>query len=1356
MATARPLFAPEPPHEPDPAPHHGHHWGRIVGWIVGGILLLIVLAIVAIVLLAHNSGFHRWVLGKVEKSVTSSLGVNVAIKSFALNLHKMTLDVSGVTVDGAAPHPNPPLLQLQDVHVGLGVSSLFQRKWYLKDLKLDHPVVHVYIDKNGNSNLPKLKSSNSKSSTNIFDLGIRHAIINNGEIYYNDVPEKLNADVKNLDLRASFNPANKMYSGTLGYTNGRVVFGTYQPFEHTFQANFDLTPTTFNLHRATLSSSAATINLAATATNFSNPTLQAQYNVTVDGAQVAKLMNNPSVPSGTIRAAGSAQYHKVGNQPAMDAVVLSGNLESQQLLVKTVSVRTTIRDIAAHYSLNHGDAVLHDFHAGVLGGEITAQGTMKQLTGNTHSDFTASVRNVSLGQLDRVAAPKSAAAPVGLTGVVNAKAKASWGKTMSDLVAVVDAGIHGKATPKNNHPGEVKVSASGAVPNTPGSVPIDSEIHAKYIGGTKELAVHNSYVRLPQTDLTMDGVLSTHSRLAIHLQANDLRQLATMAEMFRSPNPNGQTAQPLDLSGQAAFQGTVTGSTAAPHLVGQLNTTNLHVNGTDWKVFRTEVDASPSKASLLNADLEPRKQGRIQLSASAGLDKWAFTKNSPLQVNLIASRLELAELMKLAGKQIPVTGTLNSRVTLHGTQLNPIGNGNLNLTNVNAYNEPIHSVDIRFNGTGDDAHAVLAVQMAAGTVRGTFNVLPKQRTYTAQLDTSGIQLDKIEAIKSRNLGATGVLKINASGHGSFDNPELTATAQIPKLTVQNQAIEGINLNLAVANHVADASLTSNAVGTGIQAKARVMLTGDYKTQATVDTQNIDLQPLVAMYSPAQATSLSGATELHATLQGPLTNKKLLQAHVTIPYLKLSYNNTIQLASSAPILADYVDGVVHLQPGAIKGTDTNIQFQGSIPVVNRAAPMSLLLHGNLDLQIAQLFNPDIRSSGQVRFNIDSRGTTAGKLGGQIDIVDASFASGDMPVGLQHGNGVLDLTTDRVQIRSFEGTVGGGKVTAQGGVIYRPAIQFDLGLDAKGIRMLYPDGMREGINAAIHLAGSTEDATLGGRVDLTDLSFTPAFDLASFIGQFSSGVASPPSLGITQNIHLNLAVHSTNNINLVSRTLSIDGSANLQVRGTAAQPVILGRVNLNSGDVVMNNDHFVLTGGTIQFVNPSQTQPVVNVGITTTIQQYNISMRFQGPVDQMRTQYTSDPALPQADIIHLLAFGETTEAAANSPATPATQQAESLVASQVTSQITSRISKVAGISQLSISPVLGNAPNQGAGANITVQQRVTGNLFITFTTNTANPQGEIIQGEYKVSPRVSFSATRDPNGGFALDTLIKKTW
>jgi len=360
-------------------------------------------------------------------------------------------------------------------------------------------------------------------------------------------------------------------------------------------------------------------------------------------------------------------------------------------------------------------------------------------------------------------------------------------------------------------------------------------------------------------------------------------------------------------------------------------------------------------------------------------------------------------------------------------------------------------------------------------------------------------------------------------------------------------------------------------------------------------------------------------------------------------------------------------------------------------------------------------------------------------------------------LSGGNGILTLTRDRLEISQFSGQVGGGTVTASGAVLYRPTLQFDMAMQAKGVRLLYPEGVRSGLGMNLYLTGTTEAANLRGNVNIYQLSFTPQFDLTQLMGQFGGTIAPPPTQGFSNNLQLAIAVRTPNGINLVNRQLSLSGSMDLNVTGTASEPVLLGRVNLTGGDLLFNGDRFVLQGGTIDFVNPSETQPVLNVSVNTTIQQYKVAMRLEGPVDQMRTSYNSDPALPPADIIHLLAFGSTTESAAANPSPPGNLAAEQKIASAVSSQVTSRVAKIAGLSQLSIDPTLGGPGAQAnPGATITVQQRVTSKIFVTFSTDVTSAQNEVIQLQYKKSPRLSFSGTRDQNGGFAFDTQIHKTW
>ena len=1304
-------------------------------------------------LLLGSSRFHACVIATAQRMAEEKLGVPVRIGNFALHLSTLSLDLYSLTVSGANTHPNPPLLEVQHIQAGVKVVSFIQRKWYLSALRIDHPVIRIYVDSQGNSNIPTPKGS-SDGNTTIFDLGIRHTVIDGGVIYFNDEPRNLAADLHDVNLNAAFSELLNRYSGTFGYTEGKITCGSMTPPTHSVNVTFDADPTTLHLAPAKLTIGKSQLALNATLVHYDSPEVQAQYNLSADGAQIAQALQIPAIPSGLVVVGGSLKYRQIPNRAFLESLQIDGDLQSSRLEVRTASSRTAVAGLRAQYSLANGDAVLRDLRARILGGELTAQGAMQNIGGDTHTQLKAAVHGVSLAELRRAFAPADAAPGVDLAGTLNTNATASWGKSLDDLIARADATISGQASGAQAASEEPAIQ--GAPTASPAPIPLQGDFHVTYSACDQRLAVAQSSLATPEMTLAMNGVVSRTSNLTVQLQANDLREVEAIAVMF-FPARENTPLQSIHLAGAASFSGSVQGTLSEPHISGEFAAQNLQINGSRWKVFTTNVAASPTQISLSHANLEPASRGKLSFSANAGLVNWTFSQSSPFEVQLNASQLDLADMAKLSGRPIPVTGTLNATIALHGTELNPVGKGSVTLNKATAYGEPISSAEVTFSGAESAVRGDLAIHAPAGMVRGALIIHPMQRTYSAELNSTGIQLERIQAVADANKAITGVLTLSAKGEGSFDNPQGDAVIQIPKLVVQNQDINDIKLQLDLANHLAVANLTSSAIGTAVRAHGQVNLTGNFLADATLDTQSIPLRPLLAEYLPDQAADITGETEVHATLHGPLKDWRHLEAHATIPVLKLAYTDTVQLAANAPIHLDFKDGVINIERSTISGTDTNLQFQGTIPAAANA-PTSLQLEGAVNLHLAQLFSPDLRSSGELRLHIQSQPGDSGLgVGGNIEIVDANISSADIPVGLQHANGSLTFSNDRINIASFNGTLGGGTLTAQGGVALRPSARFDVGLTASGVRMLYPQGMRETMDANLRLTGSARSARLGGTVNVTDLSFTQAFDLSSLIAQFTGGVEAPPSRSFAQSVALNIAVHSANNVNLVSRTVSVGGSANLQVRGTLADPVILGRATLTGGDILLNNKRFVLIGGTVQFANLTQTEPSVNLSLTTTIQQYNIRLRFEGPIDQLRTQYTSDPALPSADIINLLAFGQTTEAGAASSTTPANQAAQSAVASQVSNQITSRISRIAGISQLSINPVLPNSNSQGQmGANITIQQRVTGNLFITYSTNVASTESQTIQGQYQVTPRVGVSATRDPNGGFGVDVLIKKTW
>src|SRR5260370_38529315 len=127
-------------------------------------------------------------------------------------------------------------------------------------------------------------------------------------------------------------------------------------------------------------------------------------------------------------------------------------------------------------------------------------------------------------------------------------------------------------------------------------------------------------------------------------------------------------------------------------------------------------------------------------------------------------------------------------------------------------------------------------------------------------------------------------------------------------------------------------------------------------------------------------------------------------------------------------------------------------------------------------------------------------------------------------------------------------------------------------------------------------------------------------------------------------------------------------------------------------------------------PRHIDPIANAQVKPKIDQYDISPNTQGPMERLKTTFTSDPPLPHADIINLLAFGHTSETSGGNPATLGNLGAQSALVQGLGSAVSSQVQKFAGLSHLSIDPTLG-AGVQNPGATVVMQHRLTSNLVAT---------------------------------------------
>jgi translocation and assembly module TamB len=1295
------------------------HWKRIIGWTFAGLLVLLIVAAVSGYFYLKSSSFKHFALAEIAKQANQATGARTVVGGLDFSLKPLTANLYDITLRGTEADDQPALLHADQLTVQVKIDSIWHQKFTLRELLIRNPVLHVQVNREGKNNLPTPPPSESNSHTSVFDLGVEHAQLMNGEVDYNDRKTPMQADLYDLGTDIHFDAAEKRYSGQLSYKKGHLSYANYAPLAHDLDLKFSATPERLDVSPAILRVGSSDVTLRAQVTNYAEPIASGDYKIRIHTQDFAEM--SPSVkPAGDVFLAGKLHYQRTGNEELLRALLVDGHIASDLLTADASGKKLDVRKLQANFRLANGNFQLSNASLESLGGKLEAEAQIKHLDATPESAVRASLTGISLREVQGLLGGQQIPAAK-ISGTIAGKANAEWRGRIQKLRAQADLTVRAAASSRSN--------PSAA------EVPVDGQIHAVYDGPRETIELRNTQLTLPSAKLTAQGAISDRSNLQLQVVATDLHQLASLASSFS--NTQGP---PPSVSGSTTLNALVQGSMKEPRVAAQMQAQNLEIEGSEWKSANVAMHADPSGLTIDTASITNANQGDATLSANVGLKNWTYEASNPITAKVNVRRLRLADLERLAKQHYPVSGDLSASITLGGSQLQPTGSGTAQVTNAQAYGEPIQTLAANFHTDNGAIVSTVQITAPAGAISGNLSFTPKTKAYVVRIDAPSVVLQKLRRLQEKNLPVAGTIKASVSGQGTLDNPGLLATLELPQLQVRQSSISNFKAEVRVAEHRANLSLNTDVAQAMIKAHGTVALTGDYETDAVIDTNTIPLAPLMAAYAPSVPQGFQGQAELHATLKGPLKDKSRIEAHLSIPVLKAEYQS-LQIGISRPIRADYASSVITLQPAEIVGTDTSLRAEGKIPLGGTSSP-TLTAQGSVNLNILQVVAPTVQSSGKLALDVRSSGKD---INGKVQFQNVALSTVDAPVGVDKLNGTLDIGNDRVRLTNMTAEVGGGTVTLGGSAAYRPSVQFDVALQGKRIRLRYPEGLRSVVNTNLAFSGTTQASVLNGRVLIENLGFTPDFDLTKFSDQFSTtGTVSQP--GFADTVKLAISVQSQN-LNAVSSQVSIAGQVALQVGGTAANPVITGRTTLNSGELFFRNVRYQLQRGVITFDDPNQTHPVLNVSVGTIIQQYNLTLTMRGPLDKLTTSYVSDPPLPTADIINLVARGKTTQ-----EQNASSQSTDSMIASQVAGELAGSVQKLAGLSSLQIDPTLGG--NSNPSARIAIQQRVSKDLLFSFSTDVSQPGSEIVQGEYQINRRWSVTVQRDQLGGVSIDGRYHK--
>jgi translocation and assembly module TamB len=229
------------------------------------------------------------------------------------------------------------------------------------------------------------------------------------------------------------------------------------------------------------------------------------------------------------------------------------------------------------------------------------------------------------------------------------------------------------------------------------------------------------------------------------------------------------------------------------------------------------------------------------------------------------------------------------------------------------------------------------------------------------------------------------------------------------------------------------------------------------------------------------------------------------------------------------------------------------------------------------------------------------------------------------------------------------------------------------------------------------------------------------------------------------------------------MRLTADIDVRLQGSLANPVEVGAVHFLNGEAIFRGNRFTLDRGDLNLTNPIRTQGTLDLEAQTRVQQYDLTVDVSGPLGRLKMTYRSDPPLPTEDVLSLLTLGyarqqqqASTSGLVSSFAggNPLQSVGESAILSQaLSSQVTGRIQRLFGVSRIKIDPNVG-LPGISTGARVTVEQQVTRDLTLTYITNTASSQYQIIQFEWAVGENVSLIGVRDPNGIFGVELKFRR--
>jgi translocation and assembly module TamB len=913
-----------------------------------------------------------------------------------------------------------------------------------------------------------------------------------------------------------------------------------------------------------------------------------------------------------------------------------------------------------------------------------------------------------------------------------------------------------------------------------GEAPANGVIDATYTQRDGAVDLRRLDLSLPGSEAHAHGrlgafPLTSQTAMSVDFRSTDLGEFDTVLRALglERNGKTGTAALPVALSGQAEFHGTWSGSMVSPRLAGVLKATQLAVelppNPKDpahapqfvrWDSVEADGSYTAERIAILHGQLS-RGQSQITLDgtlsaanaggATRGDEMPAFDSDSLLHAHVKATKVGVGDLLPLMGVQAPVTGTLDADIETDGPMGTLGGSGWVELDDAIVYGEPV----ARARAQGTFANKLvkltsITLSNKAGSLSGSGIYDLRSRHFQAEAHGAGIDFAKIESFSAEGDTVTGKLAFSTTASGTLEEPSLEGQATLAGLAVDGQAMGALEATAHTVNRDLIYDVTSRMEAAQLTLHGQTGLHGDFPTQAKLDFSRFNIGEILML---AHLGGIKGESSLSgtATVQGPLAHVDQLQGEARLQSMAVTVAG-VHLKSEGGVHATLSNARVVLDPLHITGEETDLHAEGSLGLKD-TKKLDFAASGSINLKLAETLDSDLTAGGTTTFQVEAHGPLANPgLRGTIDFNNGSLSLEDLPNGLSQLHGRLEFNQNRLEVRSLTAMTGGGLLSLGGYLAYQHGLYADLSVTGRGIRIRYPQGVSSLADTTLHMQGTQNSLLLSGNVLLTRFTVSPEMDIAALAAQASAVQPVAPPDAPSNHIRLDVRIQSSPQLNFQNAYAKLAGDVDLRLRGTLASPSLLGRISITEGNATIAGTRYELQRGDILFTNPVRIQPTIDLNATARVEDHDITLGLHGTLDKLGISYRSDPPLPEADVVALLALGRT-----QSEQGIYTQQQEQsvgmgpstdvLLGGALNATVSSRVQKLFGAGSVKVDPsylgALGNSTTR-----LTVEEQLGKNVTLIYATNVDTSAQQLLQAEIAINRHVSLLVARDESGVFSM--------